>query len=259
MKITLSLKGQDKTHLESLALEFGYTWGDRPNISKLVEAIARRQLTIAPNNDWPKARIAVLNYARTVLAQAGEFGLAIELAQLLCERSELTIPLRTELEQFINSTHGWRLKLEKYLMSWQPFRFCYQEADGQIRQLTIRYGEIATHEGRQYLDCWCEEANDGQRLPELTHNWSLRLDQITDPSMVVIDGDWVGSLDWIPVKIRLNDRELVWPLTNLGYFLKEVLHYGRDCEVISPAEIRHLMGQEVRSTLKNYREGGLAI
>jgi hypothetical protein len=51
MKITLSLKEQDRSHLEALALEFGYTWGDRPNISKLVEAIARRQLTIAPNHD----------------------------------------------------------------------------------------------------------------------------------------------------------------------------------------------------------------
>ena len=44
--ITLSVSDREKAELETLALEFGCTWGERPNISKLVESIARRQLTL---------------------------------------------------------------------------------------------------------------------------------------------------------------------------------------------------------------------
>lgn len=43
--ITLSISERDKAALEKLAREFGMTWGDRPNISKLVEAIARARIT----------------------------------------------------------------------------------------------------------------------------------------------------------------------------------------------------------------------
>lgn len=63
--------------------------------------IARRQLVIAPNHDWTKERIIALNRARTALVDAGKIEAAIAIAQLLLERSELTLPLRTELEQFI--------------------------------------------------------------------------------------------------------------------------------------------------------------
>lgn len=59
--ITLAISDRDKAELERLALELGMTWGDRANISKLVEAIARRQLTIAPNHDWKIERINALN------------------------------------------------------------------------------------------------------------------------------------------------------------------------------------------------------
>jgi hypothetical protein len=55
--INLSVSETDKAQLEKIALEFGMMWGNRPNISKLVEAIARRQLLIAPNNDWSETLI----------------------------------------------------------------------------------------------------------------------------------------------------------------------------------------------------------
>ena len=52
--ITLSISDRDKTNLEAIALELDMMWGDRPNISKLVEAIARKQIQISKNNDWSK-------------------------------------------------------------------------------------------------------------------------------------------------------------------------------------------------------------
>lgn len=47
--ITLSLEESDKAQLEAIALELGMKWGDDPNISRLIKAIARRQLLVFPN------------------------------------------------------------------------------------------------------------------------------------------------------------------------------------------------------------------
>ena len=169
--ITLSVSEQDKAQLEALALEFGMTWGDRPNISRLVEAIARRQLLIAPNHNWTVERINALNRARTTLIDAGQIEVAVAIAHLLVERSEITIPLRTELEQFIATpVLPWRLQVEQYIRRQQPFRLSYQDAAERIWNFTIRYAEIVTHEDRQYLDCWCEETEGNKDIPELIHN-----------------------------------------------------------------------------------------
>lgn len=44
--VTLSLSAEDKNRLEELAIEQGCKWGEKPNISLLVERIARRELQI---------------------------------------------------------------------------------------------------------------------------------------------------------------------------------------------------------------------
>ena len=44
--LTLSLPPGAKERLEELAIELGCTWGDRPNISKLIEAIAFGQVAL---------------------------------------------------------------------------------------------------------------------------------------------------------------------------------------------------------------------
>lgn len=62
--ITLSISERDKAELENLARELGMMWGDRPNISKLVEAIAQRELLITRNNDWSTDRIEALSTLR---------------------------------------------------------------------------------------------------------------------------------------------------------------------------------------------------
>jgi hypothetical protein len=278
--ITLSVREQDKAQLEALALEFGMTWGDRPNISRLVEAIARRQLVIAPNHDWTKERITALNRARTALVDAGQLEAAVAIAQLLLERSELTLPLRNELEQFIaKPAVPWRVEVERYILRRQPFQLSYQDAAERVWQFTIRYAEIATHEDRQYLDCWCEETTGNQDLSELMHNWCLRLDRISDAAVAPISGHWRSGLDIILVELHLfrglafayhskspldqvNEwlidppqvRRIVRQVSSAFWFTRDVLRYGKDCEVIAPEQLRHQIKQEVVALYNQYNE-----
>lgn len=46
--VTLSLSPKAKANLEKIALQFGMTWGERPNISALMAAIAEGKLKV----DW---------------------------------------------------------------------------------------------------------------------------------------------------------------------------------------------------------------
>ncbi len=276
--ITLSVSEQNKAQLESLALEFGLTWGDRPNISKLIEAIARRQLLIAPNHDWTKERINALNRARTALIDVGEVQMAVAIAQLLLERSEITIPLRNELEQFIASPAlPWRIEVERYIHRHQPFQLSYQDAAERIWNFTIRYAEITVHEDRQYLDCWCEETEGNQDIAELVHNWCLRIDRITDAAVTPIKGQWHPGLASIDVEMRLfgglafayrskttkdeiNEwladspqvRRVVRQISSTFWFIREVLRYGQDCEVVSPQVVRDRIQREIQSLYKRY-------
>lgn len=277
--ITLSISDRDKAELEALALDLGMTWGDRANISKLVEAIARRQLTIAPNHDWKIERIQALNQARSALVDAGRIEDAVAIAQLLIERSELTIPLRAELEQFIaKPIEAWRLQLERFIRQEQPFQLSYQDAAERVWQFTIRYAAIASHEERQYLDCWCEETEGAQGLVELQHNRSLRLDRITDAAIHRAAGTWRSTgLATILVELHLfrglafayrsktaidtvNEwheelpqvRRVVRQVSSTFWLVREILRYGQDCEVIAPESVRELMRQEVLGMCDRY-------
>ena len=49
--ITVNLDPGEKEILEEIALTFGQTWGDKPNISALMSAIAKHELRI----DWADA------------------------------------------------------------------------------------------------------------------------------------------------------------------------------------------------------------
>lgn len=44
--MTLSVSAEDKSLLEELAIEHGCKWGKKPNITLLMERIARREITI---------------------------------------------------------------------------------------------------------------------------------------------------------------------------------------------------------------------
>ncbi|PPS43238.1 YafY family protein [Chroococcidiopsis sp. TS-821] len=278
--ITLSISERDKAQLENLARELGMMWGDRPNISKLVEAIARRQLLIAPNRDWSSERIRALVRSVQALIDTGQVEQAQVIANLLLERSEVSLPLRQDIERFLeNPPPAWRLEIDRYLLRHQPFQLSYQDAARRIWNFTVRCGKITLHEKRQYLDCWCEETEGNSDIPELVHNWSLRLDRITDAAVIPVAGEWRSHLDYIEVEIHLLEglafayqakpedttiewladnqrtRRVVRKVTSSFWFLREVMQYAPDCVIVSPAAMRDRLASKLRTLCQLYDIG----
>lgn len=119
-------------------------------------------------------------------------------------------------------------------------------------------------EERQYLDCWCEETEGNLDVPELQHNWSLRLDRIPPETAIApLKGKWLGDLDTITVEFHLlkglafayrskttgditNEllaenppvRQVIRKITNTFWFFREILRYGEDCLLIAPFGVR---------------------
>jgi len=275
--ITLSISERDKAQLEQIALELGMMWGDRPNISKLVEAIARRQLLIGHNNDWSETRIRALEQAVSALTDMGQIEQAQIIANLLLERSELSLPLRRDIERFLeNLPPPWRLEIDRYIRRNSPFQMSYEDAAGRLWNFTVRYAKVTPHEKRQYLDCWCEETEGNLDIPKLAHNWSLRLDRIQEAAVMPVAGKWRLDLDRVEVEMHLsgglafaykakpediaNDwladrqrvRRVVRKVSSSFWFIREVMQYAPDCVVLSPESVREQVKQKLRSLLEQY-------
>jgi predicted DNA-binding transcriptional regulator YafY len=275
--ITLSISDRDKAELEAIAIELGMMWGERPNISKLVLAIARRQLLVFPNNNWSETRIRALERSIRVLTDIGQIEEAKLIAELLLERSELSLPLRAEIERFLqNLPPPWRLKIDRQILRQQPFQLSYQDAAERLWNFTVYHAKVTPHEKRLYLDCWCEETEGNQDIPELTHNWCLRLDRIQDAAVTPTEGQWLPTLaqievemylfkglafayqakpedsenDWLPDQPRV--RRVVRKVSNTFWFLREVMQYGEDCVVVSPESVRDRIKQKVKSLCNQY-------
>jgi predicted DNA-binding transcriptional regulator YafY len=275
--ITLSISERDKAELEAIALQFNMKWGDRPNISKLVEAIAQRKLLIGNNNNWTETRIRALHRCIAALTDIGQIEQAQVIANLLLERSELSIPLRTDIESFLkNLPPAWRLQIDNYILRTQPFQLSYQDAAGRLLNFTVRHAKVTPHEKRQYLDCWCEETEGNSDIPELIHNWSLRLDRITDAAVISIAGEWRTQLDeievemhlfaglafayqakpedamneWLPDKPRV--RRVIRRVSSTFWFSREVMQYAPDCVVVSPENVRDRLKQKLRTLCQLY-------
>lgn len=275
--ITLSISERDKAELEAIALELGMKWGDRPNISKLVEAIARRQLLVFPNNDWSETRIQALERSIQALTDIGQIDQARIVAELLLERSELSLPLRAEIERFLgNLPPPWRLEINRYILREQPFQLTYQDAAQRLWNFTVRHAKVTPHEKRQYLDCWCEETEGNQDIDDLQHNWCLRLDRIQDAAVTPAEGQWLPNLAQIDVELHLlkglafayrakpEDRENDWlpdrprvrrvvrKVSSTFWFFREVMQYGEECVVVSPDSVRDRIKQKVRALCQLY-------
>jgi predicted DNA-binding transcriptional regulator YafY len=275
--ITLSLRERDKAELESLALEFGMMWGDRPNISKLVEAVARRELIIGKNHDWSETRIRALDRAMRVLQDLGQNEQAQIIANLLLERSELSLPLRKEIESFIeNLNSAWRLQIDRLILRQQPFQLSYQDASQRMLNFTVRHAKVTPHEKRQYLDCWCEETEGNFDVEELRHNWTFRLDRIQDAAIMPVSGVWHSRLDEIDVEMNLfsglafgyqakpedkinewlQDRQrvrrVVRSVSSTFWFIREVMQYTPDCVIVSPENVRTLAQEKIKTLCQHY-------
>ncbi|MEG4216643.1 WYL domain-containing protein [Microcoleus sp. Pol14C6] len=275
--ITLSVSERDKAQLEALAEEFGKTWGDRPNISKLIEAIARRQLTIAPNHDWPQTRIQALDLARQQLLDLGKIDEALAIAQLLSDRSELTLPFRAEIDRFLsNPLPTWRQKIDNFIHRHQPFRLSYRDAADRLWSYTVLHARIVPIEKRQYLMCRCEESEGNQDVPGLEHNWTLLLDRIEDAAVMSVDRPWLPDLDRISVEFHLFGRlafnyrrkqgdvevsdlegdppmrRVTRPIFNTFWFFREIAPYWEDCAIASPDSVRDRFQQKLIDLCRQY-------
>lgn len=268
--INLSVSDLDKAQLEQIALEFDMKWGNRPNISKLMEAIARHKLIISPNNDWSEILIAALKQGIDALIDAGKLEEALVVADLLLERSELSLPLRKEIERFKeNPPPSWRIEINLYIRRQQSFQLSYQDARGRWLNFTVRHAKVAPHEQRQYLDCWCEETERNLDIPELIHNWSLRLDRISEAGITPISDSWCPDLDYVEVEMRLfgrlavsyktrNEditsellpgkepiRKVVRKIFSTYWFIREILPDASKIAIVSPLVIRERLKKEL--------------
>lgn len=276
--ITLSISERDKAQLEAIALKFGILWGERPNISKLIEAIARYQLAIAPNHDWSKNRLDLLVQSVRILTDVGKSEEALAIADLLLERSELSLPLRSQIERFKeNPPPEWRVQIDNYRLREQPFQLSYQDATDKTWNFTVRHAQINRHERGEYLDCWCEEIEGNLDISELNHNWSLRLDRITEAAIMPIKSQWRSTLAQIEVEIHIVGRlaytyqtkknedivnewlaespgvkRVVKQISNTYWFIRYVLQNAPDVVVVSPDSVRDRIKQKLQTSYSRY-------
>jgi WYL domain len=280
--LTISLNEADRAALTHLAQEFGMMWGDKPNISKLIETIARRELLIAHNNDWESAKIQALNIAIKALIDAGKTAEAQIVAQILLDRSELTIPLRAELTKYTdNPLPPWRQKIDELIYQHRPFRLTYRDAADRPFTFTVLYGKIKAIEKRQYLTCQCVESEGNNDVPGLEHNWFLRLDRIQNAVVVPMSEKWdQNGLEFIPVEFHLTGglafayeqkeddlevtdletdrptKKVIRKINSTFWFLREILPYGDDCVVVAPDPVVDRLRQKIRSLVAKY-EGNI--
>lgn len=274
--ITLSLQDQDKEALKQIANDLGITWGEKPNISKLIEAIARRRFIVMPNHDWQPARIQSLLAAQKLLIDTGKIQDAEVLTALLLSRNELTIPQRSDLQHFLdNPPPPWRDALDQHIRSQTPFRLAYYDAREQPFSFSIHHAQINLIEKRHYLQCWCVETEQSQGIPELAHNRSLRLDRIPEAAITPLKAKWRSGLDTIDVEFHLfgnlafayharsSDiiselvgsppiRRIIRPIASTFWFYREILPYGEDCEIIGPEAIRQHFAHKIRALADRY-------
>ena len=275
--ITLSVSERDKAQLEVIALQFGMKWGDDPNISKLIKAIAQHELIVSKNNDWQDSRIRALHRCISALTDIGQNEQAEIIANLLLARGELSIPLRKEIEGFLNNSRpSWRLQIDHYILRQQPFQLAYQDAVERVVNFTVRYAKITPYEKRQYLDCWCEETEGNSDIPELQHNWCFRLDRINEAAITEITGQWHSNLDQIDVEMHIlnklafayqpkpEDKIVEWipdqpqvkkvirRISNTFWFIREIMQYSSDCVVVSPEDVRSRIKGNLIKLCQNY-------
>jgi predicted DNA-binding transcriptional regulator YafY len=275
--ITLSLKEPEKEALQLIATELGYTWGEKPNISKLVEAIAQRKLLIAQNNDWSQDLIATLHQAAVCLRDQGDSKNAQAIAELLLNRSELKNPARREIERLLETTqkNRWRDLLDEFIDEEKSFQLSYQDAAQRIWTLNIQFAEIVRRDRREYLDCWCKETSDTD-LSKLRNNWGLRLDWISDAAISPIKAKWRSGLDSLEVELHFSGsmafgyeghdadisnewhpqkpqvRRVIRKISSTSCLFQELLPLAEECEIVSPMEVRDRFQQKLRKLAARY-------
>lgn len=273
--LTLSVPPGIKEQLEAIALRLGIRWGKSPSISGLLVAIAECQYELGEPFTLNPTQVAALQQAIRLLIDSGYIEQAQALSKLLIDRGNLEAPLRQLLLQQVSQpTVAWRIQAEKFINEKQPFVLLYRNPKKEDLAYTVRYAEISFEEKRFYLEIWCEETEDLKNpdYPELIHNRCLRFDRIQ--SIVKTDGQWRDTgLDYLLIHLHFyggmvnayearhkdlsnevigNVRQVVRRVSNPFWLIREILRYGKDCEIISPENVRDRFREELKALCQQY-------
>lgn len=276
-KIQLNVSSDEvRPRLEAKALAHGIMWGKKlPNVSAFVEAIALDEIGL--QKELTNVQYMALHQAILSLYRQGQVECGQTLTNFL-RQFQLTESMQSELDKLLDVGYDNEQvqQIFTFISQQQPFQLSYLDAAGRISTYTVRYAEITFREKRNYLECWCEETEGNQDLPELRHNWSLHLDRIVDAAIVPIAGEWRSCLDSIEGEFELSgglahayqqrdsDIAVEWVsadpprkcvtrhITNTFWFIREILPYGKDCVVVSPGSVRSRIIEQLEGALRNY-------
>ncbi|MEH1951135.1 MAG: WYL domain-containing protein [Nostoc sp.] len=274
--ITLSIPPGTKEQLEAIARRLNITWGKEPSISGLIVAIAQQQLEVGQRFNLAKVQVQALEQAIKLLIDSGYIPEAKTLSALMLERADIAPPLRQSVLERMSMSHSgeaWKVLIEQQIETRQPFRLYYQDAQKKTWEFTVRHAQINFREKRFYLEIWSEETQGNFDVPELAHNRSLRLDRITNLTLLPIEGMWREDLDCVKVQLHFfkglvrayeskpqdvsNDldgdvRKVVRKVSNTFWLEREVLAYGQDCVVILPENVRDRLKQKLLTLCQLY-------
>jgi len=270
--ITLSIPPGTKEQLEAIAASLGIMWGDKPSISGLIVAIAQHQLEIGSAITLNPSQNTAIRQAIKLLVDSGHIVYAQTLALFLGEHGNLETPLRQALlEQVSHPNESWRRVIDQQIKAKQPFLLLYKDSQHKQMQFTVRYGEIRFWEKRFYLEAWCEETEGSLNLPELIHNRCFRLDRIIN--VFPTSGNWQDRLEYIEVQLQIlgrlvkayepkpdditnevkdDARYIVRHVSNTFWFIREILRYGEECIVLSPASVQNQLIDKLKKLCEHY-------
>lgn len=152
-----------------------------------------------------------------------------------------------------------------------PMAIEYRSPDGKVEIFKAEYAEICWHERQYYLNIWTADLN---KDPDLPHNRCLKFERIV--SIEPLKAEWrTQGLDAIEIEFRLYEglrkayqakhgdianyemgeetivRRLV---TNTFWFVREIIVYGRDCQVVYPISVKSLVIDRLKSALDRYEK-----
>lgn len=264
----------DQDLLNELAIAHNCLRGGQPNVTELNRRIARNEIPLGETLS-PEVQGALM----LCLQESQDMQRTHILANYLKSRGDLQPQYQEQIESWIAPARvPWVPTVAQYIERQQPFELFYTDASGKSWVFRCRWACFQQKEKRTYLECWCDETEGNQDLPGLQHNWSFRPDRIGSAGAVAIDAEWrTEGLDAIAASFHLlgglahayepreEDIHQEWiktdsshilvvqrQITSSFWFKREVLPYGKDCIVQSPAELKDLIAHEIREMMAGY-------
>lgn len=261
-----------RVQLDHVAARMGFASG-----TELVAAIAGGELELGPGFRLPQHQVEALFLACRALVDLGFEERVRALLELLVAHADLEAPVREgALAQLAASRTPWRLEIDAAIAERRPFLLSYLDAEGRSSQFAVRHARIRFRGKRSYLDVWTDEAAEGDPLPALAHNRTLRLDRIKSMYLLPLAGTWRDAPDELDVEVvfrgRLGKdyeaheddvgdvlaedgatRHVTRRVTSAYWFLREALGWGAGAEVVGPPSMRELVCDQLAKAAEPYR------